>query len=257
MKKHIIFLSQGIEDGEFILSRLKPKNNLTENNIVLLFTSAVLAFEYLNSCPNGYTFKFIIHFGHSKSELEKKSMHASFKFDLEDWGNDLTYYFTTRGYIEDSFEGIPVFNTDFLERKQFDLNKLKDNILEKKSTSAYCDFSILTALEKDENEVFKKNMNLLDLPIIHGIPNSKIGVFNSKPEIHEEIYKICLVHQDEMGMVDASAYTGSIISKLNPKFMIMAGVCGGLESHVNLYDIIVAEKVTNNFHGKYEKCIFR
>lgn len=140
------------------------------------------------------------------------------------------------------FELIPINNPNLCVSSNSEIavkhSNIKDNI-EK------FEFSILTALIKDEYHVFKK----------HLVGNKQNGAFIGKfKDSSENEYKsdIVLIHQNKMGMVDASLKTIDVLNNFNPSSVILAGVCGGRRAKVKLYDIIIPEQIIDIVTGKFE-----
>lgn len=263
MKENIIILAENnrTEDAEFILPRLRPHNLLAQRAIIHMFSSIDLVIGFLETCKAGYEFKFLIHISHSSGSADKEARIEIINRTISESKFDLSYNFTTRSKFEDYYAGVEVFRITEVERKDFDLNKLKTNRVGETISDSLIEaekpqIAILTALEKDELEVFKKNSNIISQNELNNL-NSFSGYFNEKDRIGDHGILYYAAPQERMGMVEASAYATNIIRRLPLKYLIMSGVCGGLKTKVKMYDIIVANKVTNNLHGKYDDGEFK
>lgn len=112
------------------------------------------------------------------------------------------------------------------------------------------DFAVLTALAKNEYEMFANKFNTID----ELDANNKKVVFkeiktNAYPDYLEPFL---IMKQERMGTADAIAFATKTIVKENPHFLIMAGVCGGRKGKVNLYDIIIPSQSIDLVTGKIE-----
>ncbi len=54
----------------------------------------------------------------------------------------------------------------------------------------------------------------------------------------------------EMGLIDAAILATVAIFKLKPEYLVMIGICGGIEGEVNIGDIVVARRAFHYQHGK-------
>jgi hypothetical protein len=115
---------------------------------------------------------------------------------------------------------------------------------------ANSDFTILTALAEDEYEQFS---NKLDVIADLGTNKKEVQfkkVASNKFSDYDKAFVI--MRQERMGMVDAMASSTKAILDKNPKFLIMAGVCGGRKGKVKLYDIIIPSQTLDLVTGKIE-----
>ena len=55
-----------------------------------------------------------------------------------------------------------------------------------------------------------------------------------------------------MGMVDSAVNTKEIFETINPKILILGGVCGGRKGKVKKYDIIIPKNIIDIITGKLE-----
>lgn len=107
-----------------------------------------------------------------------------------------------------------------------------------------CDYAIITALEEDEMEKI--------LPMIQ-----KEGETSNTKHLIEYGHlkknpnkKIAYASQQSTGMIDAAILATELLTRFNPKFLIMPGVLGGKPKEVNIGDILVSTKVFTIDKGK-------
>ncbi|MEO6230893.1 MAG: hypothetical protein ABJB11_17290 [Ferruginibacter sp.] len=120
----------------------------------------------------------------------------------------------------------------------------------KEIDSENVDFVIQTALYEDEFAVYETDCYLEAYPSIY---NSYKATFKEhKKALADGDYKseFLLVHQQQMGLVDAAIHATQVITKIDPTFLLMSGVCGGKEHEVNLYDVIIPSIVYDYSTGK-------
>jgi nucleoside phosphorylase len=214
----------------------------------------------------------VIHIGaedHDKRQAEKgklvKYPCETFIKALQDYNPQIKYVLASRdpnSVDKTCFPGKEVLDSD----KVLDLNDshetqlIQDLIPSEESThvkllrlndNESVDFAIITALIKDEYTSFSNNMEGDSLKgVLFGkFKDAKANDYTSK--------KIALLHQKKMGMVDSSLTTSFVYKTINPKVLILAGVCGGRKGKkVKLYDIIIPENIVDIVTGKYEKSEF-
>lgn len=76
-------------------------------------------------------------------------------------------------------------------------------------------------------------------------------------EVNEEkIIKIAILKQKNIGLISAAIAATYSIKTLNPKLLLMCGVCAGIENRVKLGDIIVFSPVFDYGAGKYNNGMF-
>jgi nucleoside phosphorylase len=111
------------------------------------------------------------------------------------------------------------------------------------------DFAVLTALYEDEFQIYKEHC---DLTVDSIVANGYHTTFLRKNEAIKSDYEkpFALVHQEQMGVVDAAIYATQIIDKVDPRFLLMGGVCGGLKAGVQEFDIIIPTIVYDYSTGK-------
>ncbi len=151
-----------------------------------------------------------------------------------------TYFDATRVDMDHFIEDIPIFKKE----QQMLAEEIK--VVKPAQNKDSYDFTILTALPKEEFGVFKKYLD-------GGIKNGFfVGKFKNLEELHYS-KDVTLVSQKKMGMIDASVKISEIISDINSEMIILSGVCGGRkEKKVKLYDIIIPEQIIDIITGKYE-----
>ena len=112
-------------------------------------------------------------------------------------------------------------------------------------SSGLFDIAIITALYDTEYEAF------LNLPITF----TPYIVPNDPTEYHQTLIgkkRILSATDHSMGMASASALSTKIIAKFSPKYLIMAGIAGGVKSKGrNFGDILIAKQTWNYESGKY------
>ncbi len=57
---------------------------------------------------------------------------------------------------------------------------------------------------------------------------------------------------DEMGLIDAAILSTIAISKLEPEYIVLIGICGGIEGSVNIGDIIIPRQAFHYQSGKLQ-----
>lgn len=63
-------------------------------------------------------------------------------------------------------------------------------------------------------------------------------------------FSVVAAHAPRMGMVSSAILSAKLISELRPKYIVMAGICAGVEGKVNLGDIIFADPCWDWQSGK-------
>jgi len=196
-------------------------------------------------------------------EFQGKAWAVSFKQEFP----NCNFIFVTSNLIQtsiDIYDGMPAHNitdlmdkifvkksTEFIPQKVSEVKGLdtilpntKKNTKTNKLGTINNEIVILTALVADEYNSFKSNMNGKEKGSYF------IGKFKEADNYKKDV---TLVSQLKMGMVDSSITTENIYKNLNPKVLILAGVCGGRrQKKVKLYDIIIPKSVIDIITGKYE-----
>lgn len=258
---------------------LKKMKFLAKGNS--LPVSSVEDFETLiNILPNDLDVFVFIHIM-GDALVENISADNNVEFQGKTWAISLrqqypncNFLFVTSNLTQTSveiYDGIPAHNiTDLMDKifvkkspdykpqKVYEIKSLEvmspnEPVVELTSNNSdeETDFAIITALVKDEYTSFSSNME----------GNSLKGVFYGKFKgLKDKEYsskKIALLSQKKMGMVDSSLTTSFVYKTINPKMVILAGVCGGRkDKKVKLYDIIIPENIVDIVTGKFEKSEF-
>ncbi len=63
--------------------------------------------------------------------------------------------------------------------------------------------------------------------------------------------KVAFAHLSQMGLVSATHTTEALLQKFKPRVLIMTGICGGFSDHVNIGDVVVADKSWDWQAGKW------
>mgnify|MGYP003627736920 CR=1 FL=1 len=112
------------------------------------------------------------------------------------------------------------------------------------------DLAIICALDEPElSEVLKLDWNWQQPKPIDDHTFIYEGTFNS----NGTKYKVCATHCSRMGMVATANKASSIINLLNPKSIVMTGICGGIKKNTDFGDIIFAECVWDYQSGKMKR----
>jgi nucleoside phosphorylase len=158
----------------------------------------------------------------------------------------------------DGYDVYYMYNTNSFDWRNFDFAQMPVNEplticqkdkLEKNNHENEREFGIITALYKDEYTSFLDNM---EHESIRDIKNGTIGkhIKLQKCDYQEDFV---IVNQDRMGVIDAASFATKLVSKYNPRFLIMSGVCGGRASkNIKLYDIIIPSQIFDYMTGKLE-----
>ena len=159
-----------------------------------------------------------------------------------------TFFDATRMEAESFVDDIPVF------RKGLNAIDMPRSVeLTKVVAQEYpqCDYAIITALETDEME---KVLGFIE----------KVGTVRNKIHLIEYGHlksnaqkKIVYASQAATGMVDAAILATEILTKFNPKYLIMPGVLGGRPEKTAIGDIVVSKKVFTIDKGKYDDDEFK
>lgn len=110
------------------------------------------------------------------------------------------------------------------------------------------DLAIITALYEDEYE------NVIDF--IEERKTINLSTFNiSLGQIsmdNNDSVSVVAARPNEIGMIDSGILTAIIVNEFRPKYLVLAGVCGGRESkNVKIGDIIIPRKIFTYQFGKF------
>ena len=107
------------------------------------------------------------------------------------------------------------------------------------------DYAIITALYKDEFEEVKKLFNFDEKDIIDtGIIEYHVGTLKNN-----NFKKIVAAIPNATGMVDSAIVATQMLEFFRPKYLLMAGVCGGT-SDMNFGDVVVGSQIYTFQKGK-------
>ncbi|MCC8409087.1 hypothetical protein LJ707_09105 [Mucilaginibacter sp. UR6-1] len=129
-------------------------------------------------------------------------------------------------------------------------------------------FAIITALYDDESTAFIQNSKK-DRAFTSPMSNVMQLSFkdhDSEGLTTDYLQPYLLNHAQKMGMVDTTFNSVMMLEKYNPKYLIMAGVCGGKQGKVDesgkpiglkYRDVIIANNIMDIQMGKLEKGVFK
>jgi nucleoside phosphorylase len=249
-------------DGGFYELILKNESRMRAKAFVYIVSSIDDFVHLIENVKPDFSFLLFIHKGGHASTpyVDGKEIVSDLK-ELP-FGDKLHYAFTTRlGKDEGDVDAVHFFTEPKLDYSRFKMNHVSELIGEgvvsvepnghpTPGETSY-DFAVLTALFEDEHKFFDDNMKTAD---VEEEKNLKVGTFLEAKNFPSDYRKpILLSWQQNMGMVDAAAFSSRLITKYGPKFLIMGGVCGGLKEDVNLYDVIIPSDIIDYISGKYHK----
>lgn len=112
------------------------------------------------------------------------------------------------------------------------------------------DIAIITAINKPELSRVKEIIEDIErLPVEKDPTIYHKGHFNRNNGDKISVVVGC---DDKMGMPAASSLSMKMIYNFRPKYLVMLGICAGIEGKVKLGDILVADLVWDYGSGKYE-----
>ncbi|RZJ92426.1 MAG: hypothetical protein EOO20_01860 [Chryseobacterium sp.] len=240
-----LIIHAGLEDsgktmiGEYIITELQSKNELRNIEIYLMTRKADLfGLKY-------YVVK------DSKTTFNSKYLnHDDFIIDFLATAKVYKKGALPKGPVE-SIIAIPSIGTE------------ETNFLEEHPQPL--DFAVITALYEDESTAFLKNSSI-DKDFVSSMTNLLRLKFKPQDDAdHDFQDNYLLNHAQKMGMVDATFNAAMLLEKYDPKFLIMAGVCGGKEGRkgsdketggLKYRDVIIANNIMDIQTGKLEKGIF-
>jgi len=112
------------------------------------------------------------------------------------------------------------------------------------------DIAILTAINTPELLRVKEIIEDIErLPVDKDPTIYHQGHFKTKNGKKVSVVVGC---DDKMGMPAASSLSMKMIYSFRPKYLVMLGICAGIEGKVNLGDILIADLVWDYGSGKYE-----
>ncbi len=259
-KRNLIILAKcNVEaDTNFYHLLLKSDTQLNDKAIVYLMPTVEHLDNLLSSVQPGFSFSLLVHLGASSEMTKYDGASLLERLKKLPYGSKLKYETTSRqgNYVAGSGKALHSLElgTPEFDIQQLPLNRVADLELSAstpgrgKAEEKY-DFAILTALFNDEHQAFTDHM---DHQPLAGDKNHKAGTFSNR-KAFEADDKVLIAWQDKMGVVDAAAYTARMMARYQPRFLILAGVCGGRQEGVNPYDIIIPYNINDYISGKLDK----
>lgn len=274
----LTFVLTNHTDNEFITAFYELDNFIDSANAVLILRVKYFK-RILNTSDPDYKFRLVIHEGlgnrssYNRSEAILSELEQAFPAINN---NTLVYISRQQNlfqeqeqYIRDKM-GIHLnFNkANSIEIEDllpiYSVSDFTDNLIKQKKTFAETlevkspeksdnDFAVLTALYEDEFSVYRAECHLASHDNVY---NSYDATFKDKrptPRGDDYQQQFMVIHQEEMGLVDAAMHSAEIISKIDPTFLLMSGVCGGRSGEVNLYDVIIPTTVHDYATGKFKE----
>ncbi|WP_046174831.1 phosphorylase family protein [Domibacillus indicus] len=107
---------------------------------------------------------------------------------------------------------------------------------------------ILCALKKELDFILELGF---DWKLFRSPSDSTTIYFITSLEINQKRIKIVCSTPDQMGITDSTIATLKMIDNFKPKCIFMTGIMGGIESKVNIGDIIFANPCYSHESGKY------
>lgn len=120
------------------------------------------------------------------------------------------------------------------------------NIFSFKSGLSF-DVAIVTALKNPELEMVKR-LPLEWVPF--KVDNDPVSYFKSSIEVEGRKLNLICASATEMGMSASASLTTKIKALFQPKLIMMAGICAGVEGKANLGDLLVADPAFDYNFGK-------
>ncbi|MEG2603112.1 MAG: hypothetical protein RSA23_09560, partial [Carnobacterium sp.] len=115
--------------------------------------------------------------------------------------------------------------------------------LEKIKTNKKYDFLIFCALEKERDAFSSADIDISSNEIINNL---------NCTTIHIGKYKGILITPSKPGLVDMAICCAIAIDSFQPKFVFMAGICGGIENESNMLDLVVGSICWEWQTGKFK-----
>jgi len=256
----ITFIITDREENGFVRTIYKANHIMQYGNGVVIHEPEYLM-SILNHVKDSFQFRILVHLAYKDEKNAEGIMHIN---TLKDYFNTDEFVLISREpdlFPKDEeyiyWKNNKVFNTNHINKEKF-IDSLHiftkggnsaNEVVAKITTHTQdveIDFTILTALPKEEYGIFKKHLNGKKMN------GSFVGKFKAL-EKHHYGKNVSLVSQKKMGMVDASVKISEIISDINSEMIILSGVCGGRKKQkVKLYDLIIPEQIIDIITGKYE-----
>jgi len=129
---------------------------------------------------------------------------------------------------------------DWQEKLKEKVNQLVIGQIQKQSATDFnYDAGFITALRDPEfNELLRLNYNWEKL----NIPNDSSNYYQGKLQIENgQFINVVATHLPQMGMVATATSTMKLINAFHPKYIIMTGICAGIEGKSLLGDVIASD----------------
>lgn len=263
MKRTIIILAKAgtgnKDDMEFYNLMLRQDRDLTKIALVVLLPSVEQFALYLETLSPQANFSLLIHLGNFSMNPPQDGNDLYEDLMKLPFFGKLKFEYTSR-QGENTHNGARVLHSQKLIKNLYDiesipLNNKADlfNITETEPKKDRVDFVIQTALYEDEFAVYETDCKLEPYPSVYN--SYKASFKENKKTLAAGDYnkEFLLVHQMQMGLVDAAIHATQVITKADPTFLLMSGVCGGREYEVNLYDVIIPSIVYDYATGKIKE----
>ncbi len=108
------------------------------------------------------------------------------------------------------------------------------------------EIAIITAIQKELNKILMLNCKWREKKVINDDTMYHIGQI----ERGSNTIRIVAACAPQMGMCASSTLSMKLITNFKPKYLIMSGIAAGIESEVQLGDILIADQVWDGASGK-------
>lgn len=135
-------------------------------------------------------------------------------------------------------------NRDMRDWQTILINKIESS--NGNSNYYHPDVAIVTALEDPELEEL---LNLAQKPVKFVLEGHSYYRFSIENKSNKKISILC-ASAERMGLSWSASLTTRIINKFSPKYIIMTGICAGVDGRTELGDIIVGDPVWDWGAGK-------
>lgn len=251
----VIAKANSDKDAAFYELLLKHDSFMRSKAHVYMVSSVDDFANLLSNVRIDFSFILFIHKGNRASNPSSDGNSIVKSLKKLPYHDKLTYYMLSRDAVGQDIDAMDFLDEEY-KYDQFVLNNIGD-LLEIKANEAqvnkieHYDFAILTALDKDENDVFRANLKeesqtVIDLQTVK-------GAFKKQQNFKDYEGNFIVAKQKEMGMVDAAFSSSKLIHNYKLDYLIMSGVCGGRKSKVKMFDIIIPKKVYDFSFGSLEK----
>lgn len=174
---------------------------------------------------------------------------------------------TTRDYQSKSFFTPAIVLTRYTEKSEdfvYDLNKVDINVIPFNDHGEWKEalkLKLLAAQPKKKYEfvivcALEKEVNAYDgLTGILGPVKTISGL--SCREIQIGAYKGVIVRAHRMGLVAAAVVATMALDRFEPRLICMSGICGGIASESEIYDLLVTQTCHQHDTGKWSNNGFK